>query len=134
MPLCDRRRLPHAVRPDIELAVVKRLGRVMLRLIESRADLEHYVGPRPHATPRELEVAYLAVVEGLPNSAIARRLVISVKTVEAHRSHLREKLGLFDGGNVWQRLGAEYWRELGREEVANAVAGWQLVVGGAPDA
>jgi DNA-binding NarL/FixJ family response regulator len=55
---------------------------------------------RPHAnrdrdpdalTPRETEVAHL-IAEGLPNKAIATRLSISSKTVEAHITHIMEKL------------------------------------------
>jgi two-component system response regulator NreC len=34
------------------------------------------------------------VAEGYTNRAIAERLVISVKTVEAHKEHIVQKLGL----------------------------------------
>ena len=46
-------------------------------------------------SPREVEVLTL-VTEGLTNRKIAERLCISVKTVETHRGHLLEKLGLHD--------------------------------------
>ena len=42
-------------------------------------------------TPRELEVMHL-VVQGLHNREIADKLVISVRTVEVHKSHLMAKL------------------------------------------
>ncbi|MCK9486218.1 MAG: response regulator transcription factor [Dehalococcoidia bacterium] len=42
-------------------------------------------------TPREREVLQL-IAEGLSNQAIADELVISVKTVEAHRAHIMTKL------------------------------------------
>jgi two-component system response regulator NreC len=42
---------------------------------------------------REREVLQL-VAEGYTNRAIAERLVISVKTVEAHKEHIVQKLGL----------------------------------------
>jgi DNA-binding NarL/FixJ family response regulator len=46
-------------------------------------------------TPRELEVLKL-VAEGYTNQQIASQLVISVKTVQAHRANVMEKLGLRD--------------------------------------
>ncbi len=46
-------------------------------------------------TPREREVMQL-VVEGEPNKAIARRLRIAVRTVEAHRASIMRKLNLED--------------------------------------
>ncbi len=44
-------------------------------------------------TPREVEVLRL-VVEGHTNREIAAALFISVKTVESHKTHIAEKLGL----------------------------------------
>ncbi|WP_338818647.1 Oxygen regulatory protein NreC [Moorella thermoacetica] len=49
----------------------------------------------PELTERELEVLRLAA-EGLTNAEIARRLFISVKTVQAHRANIMQKLGLHD--------------------------------------
>jgi DNA-binding NarL/FixJ family response regulator len=46
-------------------------------------------------TPRELEVLKL-VAEGSTSQEIADRLVLSVKTVQAHRANIMEKLGLRD--------------------------------------
>lgn len=46
-------------------------------------------------TPRELEVLKL-VAEGNTNQEIADRLVLSIKTVQAHRASVMEKLGLRD--------------------------------------
>lgn len=46
-------------------------------------------------TPRELEVLKL-VAEGHTNQQIANQLVISIKTVQAHRANVMEKLGLRD--------------------------------------
>jgi len=46
-------------------------------------------------TPREVEVLTL-VAEGRTNQEIANQLVLSVKTVQAHRANLMEKLGLQD--------------------------------------
>ncbi|HEV2579658.1 MAG TPA: response regulator transcription factor [Ktedonobacteraceae bacterium] len=46
-------------------------------------------------SPREIEVLKL-VAEGNTNQEIADRLVISIKTVQAHRASVMEKLGLHD--------------------------------------
>jgi two-component system response regulator NreC len=48
---------------------------------------------RTYLSPRELEVLRLAA-EGTGNSEIARRLVLSVKTVEAHKANICQKLGV----------------------------------------
>lgn len=49
--------------------------------------------PYQMLTPREQEVLHLAA-EGYRNVEIAARLAISVRTVESHRAHLMQKLGL----------------------------------------
>ena len=46
-------------------------------------------------TPRELEVLKL-VAEGHTNQEIADHLVLSIKTVQAHRANVMDKLGLHD--------------------------------------
>ena len=46
-------------------------------------------------SPRELEVLTF-VAEGRTNQEIADKLVISIKTVQAHRANVMEKLGLQD--------------------------------------
>jgi len=50
-------------------------------------------GPLGSLSPREREIFGL-LVRGLSNRAIARELSISVKTVETHRTHIHEKLGV----------------------------------------
>ncbi len=49
----------------------------------------------PSLTPRQRQVLQL-IAEGLPTKAIARRLSISAKTVDAHRSQLMERLDIHD--------------------------------------
>lgn len=44
-------------------------------------------------TPREKEVLQL-IVAGLTNLEIAEKLIISVRTVETHRAHIIDKLGI----------------------------------------
>ena len=51
--------------------------------------------PSDPLTPRELEIVKL-VAEGNTSDEIAEALVISKKTVEHHRSHILEKLGMRD--------------------------------------
>jgi DNA-binding NarL/FixJ family response regulator len=51
--------------------------------------------PSDPLTPRELEVVKL-VAEGYTTDEIAKELVVSKKTVEHHRSHILEKLGMRD--------------------------------------
>lgn len=56
---------------------------------------------------REIQVASLICI-GLPNKQIAMHLGISVKTVESHRSSLKNKLNLHDGDLAYQLI-RTYW-------------------------
>lgn len=47
-------------------------------------------------TDRELEILTL-IGKGVPTKNIAAQLSISARTVEAHRAHIKEKLGITDG-------------------------------------
>jgi DNA-binding NarL/FixJ family response regulator len=72
---------------------------VTRRLIGEFARLHPTVPPQPdrlrELTPRESEVLRL-VAEGLSNSEIAERLVVSEETVKTHVSRVLTKLGLRD--------------------------------------
>jgi DNA-binding NarL/FixJ family response regulator len=60
--------------------------------------LDRTAGARPRSgrlTPRQREILTL-IAEGQTTKAIARRLGISIKTVEAHRAQLMERLGIRD--------------------------------------
>ena len=57
--------------------------------------LDRAEAPADPLTPRELEIVKL-VAEGFTSEEIAETLVISKKTVEHHRSHILEKLGMRD--------------------------------------
>ena len=50
-------------------------------------------------TKRELEVLQL-VAHGMTNKQVAESLFISVKTVETHKSHILDKLGLANSGEM----------------------------------
>lgn len=51
--------------------------------------------PKPRLSPREEEILAL-IAGGLSTKEVAARLGLSVKTVETHRQHIMEKLGLHD--------------------------------------
>ena len=61
--------------------------------------LQHEYG----MTPREVEVALL-LSEGLSNSALARRLVISPHTARHHTQRVLGKLGVHSRAEVGARL------------------------------
>jgi DNA-binding CsgD family transcriptional regulator len=61
----------------------------------------------PYAlTGREREVATLAA-QGVSNQEIARRLVLSVRTVETHLARVYDKLGINNRGALRDTLTAE---------------------------
>lgn len=69
-------------------------------------------GPRPSGpggelSERELEVLRLVAL-GFTNSQIAKELYVSVRTVETHRAHLQQKLGIKARADL-----VHYARELG---------------------
>jgi DNA-binding NarL/FixJ family response regulator len=59
-----------------------------------------------HLTQREAEVLQL-IAEGEANKQIAAELGISIKTVEKHRSHLMQKLGIHDTAGLTRYAIAE---------------------------
>jgi DNA-binding NarL/FixJ family response regulator len=63
-----------------------------LLALEADAGVAH---PSERLTPREREILQL-ISEGNTNSAIARLLKVSVKTVEKHRANLMSKLDVHD--------------------------------------
>jgi DNA-binding NarL/FixJ family response regulator len=54
---------------------------------------------RPSLTPRELEILRL-VAEGRSSAAIAKQLALSIKTVEAHRSRMMQKLDVTNAAGL----------------------------------
>jgi DNA-binding NarL/FixJ family response regulator len=66
--------------------------------------------PLERLTDREMEVFEL-IGQAMSNHEIAARLGISPRTLDAHRAHIREKLGLGDGGELTRH--AIRWVEVG---------------------
>lgn len=64
--------------------------------------------PRDPLTAREREVLLL-VARGLQNKEIADKLAIGLKTVETHRLHAREKLGLGTAAQCRQYAEEQGW-------------------------
>lgn len=73
-----------SVREMMEIAKRRRESKLKQKEMEQRLNL---------LTDREKEVTEL-VVDGVLTKQIAKRLGISVKTVEVHRSHITKKLGV----------------------------------------
>ena len=67
--------------------------RISKRIIDSY--LERLGNERPLLTPRQREIVQL-IAEGKSTKEIAFLLKVSVKTVEAHRAQLMERLGIHD--------------------------------------
>jgi len=72
-------------------SVAKAVVQDYLRRVEAGEERERWDG----LTQREREILKL-IAEGYTNQEIAQKLYISVKTVQTHRAHILEKLGLHD--------------------------------------
>lgn len=59
-------------------------------------------GPGGELSERELEVLRMIAL-GLTNSEIAERLYVSVRTVETHRAHIQQKLGVRNRAELVRR-------------------------------
>ncbi|MFV0457549.1 MAG: response regulator transcription factor [Actinomycetales bacterium] len=77
----DPQQLLDTVQVGIEKAEAAFAEYTHRQIIQERID---------HLTPREREILLL-VVEGMPSQNIARRLGMSVKTVDVHRARIRAK-------------------------------------------
>jgi len=72
-------------------SVARKVVEDYLRRVESGEERERYDG----LTAREKEILTL-IASGSSNQQIAEKLFISIKTVQTHRAHILEKLGLHD--------------------------------------
>jgi predicted ATPase/DNA-binding CsgD family transcriptional regulator len=85
---------------DLEWSVGEALAE-LAAMIASAVPPAHPPSPPPPGglTAREHDVAIL-IAQGYPNRAIAKKLVVSVKTVEAHMSRILTKLGFSSRAQV----------------------------------
>jgi DNA-binding NarL/FixJ family response regulator len=72
----------------------KMSSRMLRRLVHPGDPAE--LSPTETLTPREFEV-FTLIARGVGPSEIAQRLKLSVKTIETHREHIKEKLNLKTG-------------------------------------
>jgi DNA-binding NarL/FixJ family response regulator len=70
------------------------VGTARLMLEDARHELEAAAPPASEdLTPREREILSMAC-EGLRSAEIARRLDLSIRTIDAHRRNIKRKLGI----------------------------------------
>jgi len=72
-------------------SVARKVVEDYLKRVEAGEERARYDG----LTEREKEIL-THIAEGLSNQQIAQKLYISIKTVQTHRAHILEKLGLHD--------------------------------------
>jgi two-component system, LuxR family, response regulator FixJ len=95
-------------KPCKDQALLDTVARAVKRCIElCRRDAQNQMlqGVLATLTPREREVVELVAL-GKPNKLIARELAISEKTVQVHRYHAMEKLGVHSAAEITRMLTA----------------------------
>jgi DNA-binding NarL/FixJ family response regulator len=78
-------------------------GSALDPVVVSRLLRASHRGPLETLTPREREVLEL-IAQGLSNQAIARRMVVTLRSAEKHVSSIFSKLGLPDTGSEHRRV------------------------------
>lgn len=88
-------RLAAAIRTILsgQVALSPRMSAKLLESMVGGPTAKAEAGPESKLTDRELEVMKL-FGEGWSTDEIANRLHLSPKTVDVHRAHIKEKLGL----------------------------------------
>ena len=104
---------------DGQVYVSEKLSTVMVRRVLDGATTAG--SPFDQLSDRELEVFQL-IAKGLGTRQIAEKLYRSVKTIEAHREHIKAKLGLQSSGEL-VRYAIEHGPELERMSRQKADAG-----------
>ena len=69
------------------------VGTARLLLESAREELDRAAPASEDLTPREREILGMAC-EGLRSAEIARRLELSIRTIDAHRRNIKRKLGI----------------------------------------
>jgi two-component system, NarL family, response regulator NreC len=71
------------------------------RVIDSSTGRKRITDPYDSLTPREREILHL-IIEGNTNAQIAKRLVLSPRTAELHRSRIMKKLDLHNQTEIFR--------------------------------
>jgi DNA-binding NarL/FixJ family response regulator len=98
-----------------KMAVSERMSSLILEIFSGRIPGESNL-PEARLSDRELEVLTL-VGSALSTKTVAQRLNISMKTVEAHRANIKQKLGLASSQELVRY--AVCWVEESGQAVAN---------------
>jgi len=106
--------LVHAIRRvlDGQIYVSDAMSSNLLEIVAGRRPTAE-TSPIDRLTDREIEV-YEWIGRGKGSREIATQLNISIRTIDAHRAHLKEKLGLKDGNELVRN--AIRWVESGRPD------------------
>jgi DNA-binding NarL/FixJ family response regulator len=75
--------------------------RLAERLVNSSRGTRKITDPYETLTPREREILHL-IIDGNTNAQIAKRLVLSPRTVELHRSRIMKKLDLHNQTDIFR--------------------------------
>ncbi len=81
---------------DGSIYLSDKMAGVMLELVTGQRNKQAAASPLERLTDRELEVLQL-IGQGKATRHIAELLHVSVRTVDAHRAHIKDKLQLPDG-------------------------------------
>lgn len=92
-----------------EIYVSEKMSAKMLRSLADVRSGGTAVSPIDRLSDRELEVFHL-IGKGYSSSEIAAQLCISVKTIETHREHIKEKFKLTETGEL-RRVAIEWAAE-----------------------
>jgi len=84
---------------DGNIYLSEKMAATMLELLSGQRKQQSSRGALDRLTDRELEVLQL-IGQGKATRHIAEQLHVSVRTVDAHRAHIKEKLQLPDGSAV----------------------------------
>ncbi|HWP41133.1 MAG TPA: response regulator transcription factor [Tepidisphaeraceae bacterium] len=97
-----------------EIYVGERIAARLLGQLVSSGGGEPSISPLRRLSDRELEI-FTMIGRGLGTREIATKLFLSIKTVEAHREHIKEKLQLRSGTEL-MRAAVQYVLELPRSQ------------------
>lgn len=95
--------IPKPVDEDLLLDKVEEAARLNLALADQNAAEESVRRAWRRLSVREVQVARV-LAKGLPNKVIADKLGIAERTVQLHRAHLLEKLGIRSGAELAVRM------------------------------